>query len=112
MPLDLECSKRAVRDASRNLGLCEGSIMLWTVVNERGGLGDEAPPDYLTSVRDGGFYGWPDSYWGQTVDDRVPQDPAAVARALTPDMRWAGTPRRSASVGCPPAHSPGSPTEW
>ncbi|HEY3847805.1 MAG TPA: PQQ-dependent sugar dehydrogenase, partial [Acetobacteraceae bacterium] len=45
---------------------------LWTVVNERDGLGDETPPDYLTSVRDGGFYGWPYCYWGQTVDDRVP----------------------------------------
>ena len=54
---------------------------LWTVVNERDGLGDETPPDYLTSVQDGGFYGWPYCYWGQTVDDRVPQDPAAVAKA-------------------------------
>ena len=58
---------------------------LWTVVNERDGLGDETPPDYLTSVRDGGFYGWPYCYWGQTVDDRVPQDPDLVAKALTPD---------------------------
>jgi glucose/arabinose dehydrogenase len=48
------------------------SHVLWTVVNERDGLGDETPPDYLTSVRDGGFYGWPYCYWGQTVDDRVP----------------------------------------
>jgi glucose/arabinose dehydrogenase len=39
--------------------------VLWTVVNERDGLGDETPPDYLTSVRDGGFYGWPYCYWGQ-----------------------------------------------
>ncbi|MGY4462684.1 hypothetical protein ACVWYI_006644 [Bradyrhizobium sp. LB13.1] len=46
--------------------------VLWTVVNERDGLGDETPPDYLTSVRDGGFYGWPYCYWGKTVDDRVP----------------------------------------
>ena len=59
--------------------------VLWTVVNERDGLGDETPPDYLTSVRDGGFYGWPYCYWGQMVDDRVSQDPAAVARAITPD---------------------------
>ena len=50
---------------------------LWTVVNERDGLGDETPPDYLTSVRDGGFYGWPCCYWGRIVDDRVPQDPRA-----------------------------------
>jgi glucose/arabinose dehydrogenase len=63
---------------------------LWTVVNERDGLGDETPPDYLTSVRDGGFYGWPYCYWGQTVDDRVPQDPAAVATAITPDYALGG----------------------
>ncbi|MFL4991312.1 MAG: PQQ-dependent sugar dehydrogenase, partial [Microvirga sp.] len=69
---------------------------LWTVVNERDGLGDETPPDYLTSVRDGGFYGWPYCYWGQTVDDRVPQDPAAVARALTPDYALGG---HTASLG-------------
>src|SRR4029450_10338245 len=54
--------------------------VLWTVGNERDGLGGERPPDYLTSVRDGGFYGWPYCYWGQTVDDRVPQDPAMVAK--------------------------------
>ena len=70
--------------------------VLWTVVNERDGLGDETPPDYLTSVREGGFYGWPYCYWGQTVDDRVPQDPAAVARALTPDYALGG---HTASLG-------------
>jgi len=44
------------------------------------------PPDYLTSVREGGFYGWPDSYWGQNVDPRVrPQDPQKVAAAIVPD---------------------------
>jgi glucose/arabinose dehydrogenase len=69
---------------------------LWTVVNERDGLGDETPPDYLTSVRDGGFYGWPYCYWGQTVDDRVPQDPAAVATAITPDYALGG---HTASLG-------------
>jgi len=69
---------------------------LWTVVNERDGLGDETPPDYLTSVRDGGFYGWPYCYWGQTVDDRVPQDPAAVAKAITPDYALGG---HTASLG-------------
>lgn len=69
---------------------------LWTVVNERDGLGDETPPDYLTSVTDGGFYGWPYCYWGQTVDDRVPQDPALVARALTPDYALGG---HTASLG-------------
>ncbi len=69
---------------------------LWTVVNERDGLGDETPPDYLTSVREGGFYGWPYCYWGRTVDDRVPQDPAAVAKALTPDYALGG---HTASLG-------------
>ena len=69
---------------------------LWTVVNERDGLGDETPPDYLTSVRDGGFYGWPYCYWGQTVDDRVPQDPAAVAKAIVPDYALGG---HTASLG-------------
>ena len=70
--------------------------VLWTVVNERDGLGDETPPDYLTSVREGGFYGWPYCYWGQTVDDRVPQDPAAVATAITPDYALGG---HTASLG-------------
>ena len=70
--------------------------VLWTVVNERDGLGDETPPDYLTSVRDGGFYGWPYCYWGPTVDDRVPQDPAAVAKAITPDYALGG---HTASLG-------------
>ena len=69
---------------------------LWTVVNERDGLGDETPPDYLTSVRDGGFYGWPYCYWGQTVDDRVPQDPGLVATAITPDYALGG---HTASLG-------------
>jgi glucose/arabinose dehydrogenase len=69
---------------------------LWTVVNERDGLGDETPPDYLTSVQDGGFYGWPYCYWGKTVDDRVPQDAALVARAITPDYALGG---HTASLG-------------
>jgi glucose/arabinose dehydrogenase len=69
---------------------------LWTVVNERDGLGDETPPDYLTSVTDGGFYGWPYCYWGQTVDDRVPQDAAKVATAQTPDYALGG---HTASLG-------------
>jgi glucose/arabinose dehydrogenase len=70
--------------------------MLWTVVNERDGLGDETPPDYLTSVRDGGFYGWPYCYWGQTVDDRVPQDASMVAKAIKPDYALGG---HTASLG-------------
>jgi len=70
--------------------------VLWTVVNERDGLGDETPPDYLTSVREGGFYGWPYCYWGKTVDDRVPQDAALVASAITPDYALGG---HTASLG-------------
>ncbi|MTH34646.1 sorbosone dehydrogenase family protein [Paracoccus limosus] len=69
---------------------------LWTVVNERDGLGDETPPDYLTSVQDGGFYGWPYCYWGQIIDERVPQDPAEVARAIRPDYALGG---HTASLG-------------
>ncbi len=70
--------------------------VLWTVVNERDGIGDETPPDYLTSVQDGGFYGWPYCYWGQTVDARVPQDAALVASAIRPDYALGG---HTASLG-------------
>jgi glucose/arabinose dehydrogenase len=59
---------------------------LWTVVNERDELGSDLVPDYLTSVREGAFYGWPYSYWGQHVDERVqPGNPGLVAKAVKPD---------------------------
>jgi glucose/arabinose dehydrogenase len=59
---------------------------LWTTVNERDQLGNDLVPDYLTSVRDGGFYGWPYSYYGQNVDARVqPPRPDLVATAIVPD---------------------------
>jgi glucose/arabinose dehydrogenase len=59
---------------------------LWTAVNERDELGSDLVPDYMTSVRDGGFYGWPWSYFGATVDARVqPPRPDKVATALVPD---------------------------
>jgi glucose/arabinose dehydrogenase len=59
---------------------------LWTAVNERDELGNDLVPDYMTSVRDGGFYGWPYSYYGQNVDARVkPPRPDLVAKALKPD---------------------------
>ena len=59
---------------------------LWTAVNERDELGSDLVPDYMTSVQDGGFYGWPYSYWGQHVDDRVqPPRPDLVAKAIIPD---------------------------
>lgn len=63
-----------------------GTNTFWVVVNERDELGENLVPDYLTSVRDGGFYGWPYSYYGQHVDPRVrPQRPDLVAKAIPPD---------------------------
>jgi glucose/arabinose dehydrogenase len=60
---------------------------VWASVNERDELGDNLPPDYLTSVQDGGFYGWPYSYIGDNVDPRVkPQKPELVAKAIIPDV--------------------------
>jgi glucose/arabinose dehydrogenase len=62
------------------------SKKLWVAVNERDELGDHVPPDYMTALRDGAFYGWPFSYYGQHVDQRVkPQDPDLVAKAILPD---------------------------
>ena len=59
---------------------------LWTAVNERDEIGSDLVPDYITSVKDGGFYGWPFSYYGQHVDVRVsPQNPDLVAKAISPD---------------------------
>ena len=59
---------------------------LWTAVNERDEIGSDLVPDYITSVKDGGFYGWPYSYYGQHVDVRVdPQNPELVAKAIAPD---------------------------
>ncbi len=59
---------------------------LWTAVNERDEIGSDLVPDYITSVQDGGFYGWPYSYYGQHVDARVnPQNPELVAKAIAPD---------------------------
>jgi glucose/arabinose dehydrogenase len=59
---------------------------LWTVANERDELGSDLVPDYMTSVTDGGFYGWPYSYYGRHVDARVtPARPDLVAKAISPD---------------------------
>ncbi|TFW28761.1 sorbosone dehydrogenase family protein [Massilia arenosa] len=70
---------------------------LWTVVNERDEIGNDLPPDYLTSVQDGGFYGWPFSYYGQHVDARVKeQKPELVAKAIVPDYALGG---HTASLG-------------
>jgi glucose/arabinose dehydrogenase len=68
------------------LAFAPGTDTLWTVVNERDMLGNDLVPDYLTSVKDGGFYGWPYSYWGKNVDERVkPPRPDLVATAIPPD---------------------------
>ncbi|HJP99459.1 MAG TPA: sorbosone dehydrogenase family protein [Rhodanobacteraceae bacterium] len=80
---------RAYATGLRNptaLAILPGTGALWAVVNERDELGPDLVPDYLTQVREGGFYGWPWSYWGQHVDPRVrPQDPEKVAAAIAPD---------------------------
>jgi glucose/arabinose dehydrogenase len=79
--------------------------LLWTAVNERDEIGSDLVPDYMTSLRDGGFYGWPYSYFGQHVDTRVsPQRPDLVARALRPD--YALGPH-TASLGLAFARAPG-----
>ena len=60
--------------------------VLWTTVNERDMLGDDLAPDYMTGLKDGAFYGWPYSYFGQHVDERVkPPRPDLVAKAIAPD---------------------------
>ncbi len=81
---------------------------LWTAVNERDLLGDNLVPDYITSVRDGGFYGWPWSYDGKTVDARVePARPDMVAKAIRPDYALGA---HTASLGL--AFGAGLPGQW
>jgi glucose/arabinose dehydrogenase len=66
-----------------------GSGMLWTAVNERDELGDSLVPDYITGVKEGGFYGWPYSYFGQHIDSRIKKEeqrPELVNRAIMPDV--------------------------
>jgi glucose/arabinose dehydrogenase len=82
-------TKRIFASGMRNpngLGWEPQTKALWTVVNERDELGNDLVPDYLTSVKEGAFYGWPWSYWGQHVDARVkPANPDMVAKAIPPD---------------------------
>ena len=74
-----------------------GSRQLWSVVNERDELGPDLVPDYLTSVKEGAFYGWPYAYWGNHVDRRVqPQDDAKVQASVRPDF---ALPSHSAPLG-------------
>ncbi|AMM25156.1 PQQ-dependent sugar dehydrogenase [Variovorax sp. PAMC 28711] len=82
-------AKRLFASGLRNpngLGFDPDTQVLWTVVNERDEIGSDLVPDYLTSVKDGAFYGWPWSYYGGHVDGRVnPQRPDMVAKAIPPD---------------------------
>ncbi|HEU4459089.1 MAG TPA: sorbosone dehydrogenase family protein [Methylibium sp.] len=82
-------TKRLYASGLRNpngMAWVPASGALWTVVNERDEIGSDLVPDYMTSVRDGGFYGWPYSYYGKTVDARVkPPAPEKVAAAIAPD---------------------------
>ena len=69
-----------------NLAIQPGTQQLFAVVNGRDEIGPDLEPDYLSSIKEGGFYGWPYSYWGQHVDERVqPQNPDMVAKAIKPD---------------------------
>ncbi|PBQ32403.1 L-sorbosone dehydrogenase [Sphingobacteriaceae bacterium] len=66
-----------------------GTDIMWTAVNERDELGDDLVPDYLTSVKEGGFYGWPYSYWGSNKDPRIKEDeqrPDLVSKTLIPEV--------------------------
>lgn len=80
------------------MGWAPGTNNLWTVVNERDLLGDDLVPDYLTSVREGGFYGWPYSYFGKNRDERVKDDrpSSALDETLVPDV---GLGSHTASLG-------------
>jgi glucose/arabinose dehydrogenase len=93
----LECNpdgsgERVFAGGLRNpigLGWAPGTTTLWAAVNERDELGDDLVPDYLTHVEEGGFYGWPYSYYGQHVDPRIPVDkqkPELVKKAIMPDV--------------------------
>lgn len=86
------------------------SGMLWTSVNERDEIGNDLVPDYITSVRDGGFYGWPYSYYGQHVDERVkPPAPDMVAKAIVPDYAVGA---HTASLGLTSAQGSSLPAQF
>jgi glucose/arabinose dehydrogenase len=92
------------------LGWEPESGLLWTAVNERDELGSDLVPDYMTAVKEGGFYGWPYSYWGQHVDDRVsPQRPDLVASAIAPDYALGN---HTASLGLAFAEPGGLPARF
>ena len=101
LEVDLETGeKRLFASGLRNpngLAWQPESGELWTTVNERDEIGSDLVPDYMTSVQDGGFYGWPYSYYGQYVDERVePQRPDLVEKAIKPDYALGA---HTASIG-------------
>jgi glucose/arabinose dehydrogenase len=84
--------------------------VLWAAVNERDEIGSDLVPDYMTSVREGGFYGWPYSYYGRNVDTRVqPQDASLVARAIVPDYALGA---HTASLGLAITEASGLPAPF
>ena len=86
------------------------SNTLFTVVNERDQIGSDLVPDYLTSVQDGAFYGWPYSYYGQHIDERIkPQQPYLVAKAIVPDYALGA---HTASLGLASSYGNTLPTEF
>jgi glucose/arabinose dehydrogenase len=71
------------------MGWAPGTSTIWAAVNERDELGDDLPPDYLTGVKEGGFYGWPYSYFGKNKDPRISEDEqniSLVEKAIVPDV--------------------------
>ncbi len=88
-----------------------GTNTLWTAVNERDALGDDLVPDYLTSVRENGFYGWPYSYWGQHEDPRLKdkQQPQLVKKAIVPDVSMGA---HTASLGLAFDDKKNFPGKW
>jgi glucose/arabinose dehydrogenase len=83
---DLKIYASGLRNPT-GMGWAPGTKTLWTVVNERDELGDELVPDYFTSVRQGGFYGWPYAYFGQHKDPRVKElQPVLVKKTIVPDV--------------------------
>lgn len=105
--------KRLFASGLRNpngMGWDPDTNVLWTVVNERDEIGSDLVPDYLTSVKDGAFYGWPWSYYGGIVDARVtPQNPEMAARAIAPDYALGA---HVAPLGMVFSHARGMPPEF
>jgi glucose/arabinose dehydrogenase len=101
LELDVQCGR--IRPYATGLRNANGlswqpeSGALWTAVNERDDLGNNLVPDYMTAVKDGAFYGFPYSYYGQHIDTRIdPQRPELVATAIAPDYALGNSPKRSA----------------